>query len=184
MKALVTAAVLLLAASSLQAQMVVTNDTLDTERRNVRDALVILRDSLRTVEAAAAQFERGNASASSELLYSRGRTLMKSCSRSLRNVGPTRAVVEADDWNDEYRTLRQTELLAAMNHLEKSLQACESVWSTLATPAGADEIRSKGVTEARSISQEIHLYGNSVDAFYKALGIYVRPIGAGEGILP
>ena len=184
MKSLVTAAALLLAAGSLEAQVLVRNDTLDAERRDVRDVLIVLRDSLRTVEASAAQFERGNESASVELLYSRGRSLLRACSRSLQNVPPAQALVRADDWENDYHALRQNELLAAMDRLEKSLQACESVWGKLATMEGADDIRTEGVAEARAITDAVHQYGNAVASFFKALDIYVSPIGAGPGVIP
>lgn len=157
--------------------MVVTNDTLDLERRDVRDILVVLRDSLHTVEAAAAQFDRGHAAASIELLYSRGRTLKNACTRSLRNIGPAREVVKADDWGDEYRTMRQGQVLEAIDLLEQSVNACQSVWDGLVTPENAEQIRTAGPAEAESITKAIHEYGNVVAGYYKALGIYVRPAG-------
>ncbi len=178
MRLLVVAVGLLVAAAPLQAQMVVTNDTLGTERRDVRDILVVLRDSLHTVQAAAAQFARGNASASPELLYSRGKTIKNACIRSLRNVGPARRVVKADDWGDEYRTMRQNELLQAMDSIERSLNACEATWDELATPENAERIRTEGPREAESITGDIRLYGGVVAGYYKALGIYVKPAGS------
>jgi hypothetical protein len=169
---------LLVVAAPLHAQMVVTNDTLDAERRDVRDALVVLRDSLRTVEAAAAQFERGHASASPELLYSRGKTIKNACNRSLRNIEPTRKVVKSDDWDNDYRTQRQNELLEAMDTLEKSLNACVAVWDRLTAPEGIEEIRASSPGKAQSITQDIHDYTTPVTSYFKALGVYVRPIGA------
>ena len=177
MRLLVVAVGLLVAAAPLHGQMVVTNDTLDLERRDVRDILVVLRDSLHTVEAAAAQFDRGHASASIELLYSRGRTLKNACTRSLRNIGPAREVVKGDDWGDEYRTMRQGQVFEAIDLLEQSVDACQSVWDRLVTPENAEQIRTAGPAEAESITKAIHDYGKVVAGYYKALGIYVRPAG-------
>jgi hypothetical protein len=185
MKALYGAALLLLlAARPLAGQMVVTNDTLDTERQEVRDILIVLRDSLRTVEAAAAQFQRGHQSASTELLYSRGRALQRACVRSVRNVEPARETVEAGAWDSEYRTETQKALLDEMTTLEQALLACDSVWERLASLDDPDDLRTDGPVQAESIAEVIHQYSTAVSAFYKALGIYVRPIGAGPGILP
>ena len=178
MRLLVVAVGLLVAAGPLHGQMVVTPDTLDAQRRDVRDILVVLRDSLHTVEAAAAQFDRGHSSASVELLYSRGRTIKNACTRSLRNIGPAREVVKADDWGDEYRTMRQNQVLEAMDVLEKSVNACQSVWDGLVTPENAEQIRTAGPAEAESITKAIHAYGAVVSGYYKALGIYVSPAGA------
>lgn len=158
--------------------MVVSTDTLDAERRDVRDILVVLRDSLHSVEAAAAQFDRGHASASVELLYSRGKTIKNACTRSVRNIGPAREVVKADDWDDEYRTMWQNQVLEAMDVLEQSVNACQLAWGRLATPENAEQIRSAGPGEAESITNAIHDYTAVVSGYYKALGIYVRPIGA------
>ncbi len=147
---------MLVFAAPLHGQMVVTTDTLDAQRQDVRDILVVLRDSLHTVEAAAAQLDRGHTSASVELLYSRGRTIKNACTRSLRNIGPAREVVKADDWDDEYRTMRQNQVLEAMDVLEKAVYACQSVWDGLVTPENAEQIRTAGPAEAESITQAIH----------------------------
>ena len=178
MRLLVVAVGLLVFAAPLHGQTVVTTDTLDAQRQDVRDILVVLRDSLHTVAAAAAQFDRGHASASVELLYSRGRTIKNACTRSLRNIGPAREVVKADDWGDEYRTMRQNQVLEAMDVLEKSVNACQSVWDGLVTPENAEQIRTAGPAEAESITKAIHDYGAVVSGYYKALGIYVSPAGA------
>lgn len=178
MRLLVVAVGLMVAAAPLHGQMVVTDDTLDVARRDVRDILVVLRDSLHTVEAAAAQFDRGHTSASVELLYSRGRMIKNACTRSLRNIGPAREVVKADDWGDEYRTTWQNQVLEAMDVLEKSVNACQAVWDGLVTPENAEQIRTAGPAEAESITKAIHDYGQAVAGYYKVLGIYVRPVGA------
>ena len=177
MRLLVVALVLLVVTVPLHGQMVMTQDTLEAERRDVRDVLVILRDSLQTVEAAAAQFERGHATASPELLYSRGRSIKNACIRSLRNVEPARQVVKTNDWVSEYQTKWQNELLQAMDSLEKSLNACEAVWHRLATPETAEQIRTAGPPEAESITRDIHGYTAVVSSYYKALAIYVKPAG-------
>ena len=185
MKVLVGAACLLLAvARPLSGQMVVTNDTLDVERREVRDVLTVLRDSLRTVEAAAAQFERGHQSASIELLISRAQSIQRACARSRRNLPAARKQVAAGSWSTEYRTKAQDNLLDEMVQLEESLEACESVWARLASLDEADELRADGPAQAQSISTAIRRYTSDVDALYKALGIYVRPIGAGPSVIP
>jgi hypothetical protein len=182
---LVVALGLLVIAAPLHAQqMVITNDTLDAERRDVRDVLVVLRDSLRTVEAAAAQFERGHASASLELLYSQGQRIKNACIRSLRNIGPAREVVKADDWDDAYRTLQQSELLEAMDTLEESLNDCDEVWDSLATLENEEELRSSGPGAAESITKDIHDYASAVSGYFKALGVYVSPIGASRTSIP
>ena len=178
MRLLVVAVGLLVAAAPLHSQMVVTNDTLDAQRRDIRDVLVVLRDSLHTVEAAAAQFARGNATASPELLYSRGKTIKNACIRSLRNVEPARMVVKADDWGNEFQTKWQHELLQAMDSIEQSLNACEATWGQLATPENAEQIRTVGPREAESISSDIQVYGAVVGGYYKSLGIYVKPAGS------
>ena len=178
MRLLVVVVGLLAAAAPLQGQVVVTNDTLDVERGDIRDVLVVLRDSLRTAEAAAAQLARGNASASPELLYSRGKALKNACIRSLRNIEPARTVVKADNWGNEFQTKWQNELLQAMDSIEQSLTVCEATWDHLATPENAEQIRTAGLTEADSITRDLQTYGAVVRGYYKSLGIYVKPAGS------
>lgn len=184
MKLVVVAAALLVASAPLQAQMVVTRDTLDANLRDLRDTLVILDDSLHTVQAALAQLQLGHAGASKELLFSRGKSIKNACSSALRNVAPARNVVKEDDWDTDHRTRQQTQLLGAMDDLEQSLSSCESVWGRLATIENAEEIRTAGPHEATSISDHIERYSRVVAGYYKVLGIYVPPAGMSRDPAP
>ena len=73
--------------------------------------------------------------------------------------------------------MRQGQVLEAIDLLEQSVDACQSVWDRLVTPENAEQIRTAGPAEAESITKAIHDYGKVVAGYYKALGIYVRPAG-------
>lgn len=184
MRASSIVAPLLLVAGPLQAQMVVTNDTLDTPRREVLEALVVVRDSLRPIEAAAAQLQRGSATASSELLFSRGRILLKACRTSLETLPAARAEVARGEWPQEIQVQRQRELMHEFSRLEHALAKCDTTWTRLATPEQAHDIPTVGLAHAQEITADIHRYQNSVGSFLKPLGIRLEPIGAGPGVLP
>lgn len=176
MKSLALVALAMLVAVPLRAQMVVTNDTLDAERRELRDAITVLRDSLQTVQAAAAQFERGHAGASDELLHSRARSILRGCARSTRNIEHTRQIIGKAKWDSDFLTGRQNDLLAQLDQVEKSMNACQTVWLEMSSDIA--ELRERGPTQAAAVAADVLAYDSAVGDYFKALGIYLRPAGS------
>ncbi len=172
------AAALVVAAGPVHGQTVVTNDTLPESKQVVRDILVPQRDSLHTILAAAAQLQRGHATASVELLFARGRSLLQGCQRSLTTSDTTRATIEAGEWDDEFQNRRKRELIAEMDLLNQALWQCDRAWTQFATREHAEEIRTTGLEAADSLVATIHQYENVVAGYYKVLDIYVPPPGS------
>jgi len=181
---LLVSAALVVAAGGVQAQVVVANDTLPAEKQVVRDILLQQRDSLHTILAAAAQLRRDHATASNELTFSRGRTFLRGCRRSLATIDPTRSTIAASDWDDEYQNGRRDELIVEMEVLNLALGSCDEEWSQYATPTEAEQIRTTGLMSADSLVAIIHQYENVVAAYYKVLDIRVQPPGGSSRSIP
>jgi len=110
---------LLLSAGSLAAQTVVRPDPpLDAERLKVRDAVLVLRDSLNSIDAAAARLQRDFRTASGASLVSRARVMREACARSARTIPPTRQVVAAAPASNENRMKRRDELARGLESAE------------------------------------------------------------------
>lgn len=171
------AAALVVAAGPVHGQMVVTNDTLPPSKQIVRDILVPQRDSLHTILAAAAQLQRGHTTASVELLFARGQTLLRACQRSLATSDTTRVLIEAGGWDEEIQNRRKNELIAEMDVLNQALGQCDQAWTRFATLEHAEEIRTRGLEAADSLVATIHHYENVVAGYYRVLDIYVQPQG-------
>jgi hypothetical protein len=178
------AVALAVTASQAYGQMVVTNDTLPDSKQVVRDVLVPQRDSLHLILAAAAQLRRGNATASVELLFTRGRSMLRACTGSATTIQNTRTTVEAGGWDDDLQNRRKNELLAEMDLLDLAIVQCNQDWTRLATLENAEEIRTSGLASADSLVATIHRYENVVAGYYKVLDIYVEPPGGNSGIIP
>src|SRR3954471_525743 len=94
-----------------QGTVVVPEPALDADRATLRDELLQFRDTLSTIDAAAARLQRDNAGASPEALVSRARVMSDACARSVRNTPPARKSVLAADANNTARIQRQKEML-------------------------------------------------------------------------
>ena len=97
MRILISVLLGLLGTAPLHAQVVVQPEPpLDSTRESLRDAMLVFRDSLITVDAAAARLQRDYREASGASLLSRARVMRDACGRSARTVPPTRsALLEA-----------------------------------------------------------------------------------------
>ena len=178
------AAAFVVAAGGVQAQGVVANDTLPAEKQVVRDILVTQRDSLHTILAAAAQLRRDRATASNELMFSRGRTLLRGCRRSLATIDTTRNTIARSTWDDAYQDGRGVELIAAMEVLNQALASCDEEWSQYATTDYGEQIRTVGLQSADSLVATIHGYENVVAGYLRVLDISTPPPGSSSSPIP
>ena len=170
----------LLCAGTLNAQgTVVRPETpLDPARTELRDALLVLRDSLNTIDAAAARLQRDFRQASEASLLSRARVMRDACARSVRTIPPTRSVVLVANASDERRLKRRGELTSALDQLRGVLTRCESEFEAMSQPGKAETVRGYANDRAVRVQGALRRYEKSLGQFFGAMGIRVAPLGS------
>lgn len=177
MRRLLSLGLLLALAPAAEAQMVVVRpQELDSARAEVLATFRDLRDTVKTVEAAVAQLERGFATSSDQLLASRSRRLAQACQASLRNLPQARAVAASHSWTEDLATKWQGDLVSNADRLSGVLEGCGTRWHGYGEKQQLDQLRSEGLADARAISREVLEFMGTVEGYYKVLGIRPRPM--------
>jgi hypothetical protein len=150
---------------------------LDSARAELRDALVVFRDSLITVDGAAARLQRDFRTASASSLLSRARVMRDACARSLQTVPPTRAALQAAHLMHPRRLQLRRELVVALDSLKGVLRYCETEFSTMSKPGQAEVVRGYGNDRAGRVQAGLRSYERTLQAFLQIMGIRVLPAG-------
>jgi hypothetical protein len=183
-KHLLSLAVALVWAPALLAQgsVVAPERPLDPERALVRSRVLVLRDSLVTVDGAAASLQRDFRQASAHALESRARVMRDACSRSLRSLPATREAVAK--FNAEPRVKRlQSDALGSFERLQTSLALCETEFAAMSERGKGEEVRSYGNRRAEQVVASLRHYGHTMQGLLSALQINIRPLGSGKSQL-
>jgi hypothetical protein len=168
-----------LGASRLTAQTIMKPEPpLDSARAAVRDALLILRDSLVTIDGAAARLQRDFRQASGASLLSRARVMRDACGRSFRTVPPTRQAVLGTKLSDPNRIKRRGELVGALDRLRGVLNRCEADFAAMSQPDQAETVRGYANDRAVRVQGALRKYEQSLRDFFGAMGIRVIPLGS------
>lgn len=172
--------VALLSAHGLEAQGTVVHPEppLDSARTELRDALLGLRDSLNSIDAAAARLQRDYRQASAPLLLSRARVMHEACSRSARTLPAARQVLSGANVFGEGRVKRRGELTQAMKQLQGVLSRCESEFAAMSQAGQAETVRGYGNDRAIQVQGAIRKYEKSLGEFFGAMGIKATSPGA------
>jgi hypothetical protein len=151
---------------------------LDSARAAVRDALLTLRDSLNTIDGAAARLQRDFRQASGPSLLSRARVMRDACARSVRALPPTRKTVVDAKLSDPRRVKYRSELLGAMDQLSVALARCEVDFTAMSRPDQGETVRGYGNDRATWVQSALRKYETSLRGFLGMMGIKVMPIGS------
>jgi hypothetical protein len=149
---------------------------LDSARAVVRKALVTLRDSLNTIDAAAARLQRDFRQASGPSLLSRARVMREACAGSARTVPPTRKVVLNTKLTERRRVQHRSELLRAMDSLTGVLTRCELDFAAMSRPGQAETVRNYGNDRAIRVQSALRKYETAIRGFLGAMGIRITPL--------
>ena len=169
----------ILPVSPAMAQTVMRPDPpLDSVRAGLRDALLVLRDSLTTIDAAAARLQRDYRQASGPALLSRARVMREACASSIRTVPPTRRAVLDTPIREPHRLKQRSELLREMDRLKKALAQCEGEFTAMSRPGEAETVRGYANARAARIQSALRKYDGVLRGFLGAMGIKVTPPGA------
>jgi hypothetical protein len=169
----------LFAASPLSAQIIMKSEPqLDSARAVVRDALLVLRDSLVGIDGAAARLQRDFRQASGASLLSRARVMRDACGRSARTVPYAREAVLAAQLSDSIREKRRGQLVGELDRLKSVLSRCEADFAALSRPDQAEAVRGYANHRAVRVQAALRKYDQSLRDFFGAMGIRVFPPGA------
>jgi hypothetical protein len=171
----------LLAARPLAGQTVIRPaPPLDSARAGLRDALLVLRDTLNTIDGAAARLQRDFRAASEPSLVSRARTMYQACARSGRTIPPTRQAVQDFNLNDPVKAKRRQELLGSMDRLKEAVVRCETEFAAMSRSDQGERVRGYGNDRAIRVQTAIRGYEMALRDFLGVMGIRVQPLGAGS----
>jgi hypothetical protein len=165
-------------ALAAQGTVVVPEPALDAGRATLRDELLRFRDTLNTIDAAAARLQRDFRNASGAVLNSRARVMTEACARSARNVLPARRAVLAAQASDSRRLKSRTELLQALDRLRVSLHRCETDFAALSRAGQEENVRGYGNDRAARVQGTLRRYEQVLAEFLSAMGIKVTPLGS------
>jgi hypothetical protein len=175
---ILTAAALLIA-PELRAQTVIRPEPpLDSARAVLRDALLVLRDSLGTIDGAAARLQRDYWTASGPALVARARSMRDACARSRRNVPPARKVVLAAELSERDKLARRRELVSALDTLTTVLDRCETEFASMSQDGQGERVRGYGNDRAVKVQRKLRGYERVMYSFLQLMRIRIRPGGS------
>jgi hypothetical protein len=169
----------ILVARPVASQIVVKPDPpLDSARAALRDALLVLRDSLNSIDGAAARLQRDYRNASGPALLSRAQVMRDACARSERTIPATRKTVEDTRITEPLRLKQRKGLISEMERLKTALAKCETEFAAMSQPDQAERVRGYGNDRAGRIQESLRRYEASFRDFLSAMSIKVMPLGA------
>lgn len=177
-------AILCLAAPlTLTAQTVLkTEPPLDSARSDLRDVLVILRDSLQAVNGAAVRLQRDVRQTSSASLLSRARALRDACTGSGPALGVARGEVHSLRVPQADRAKSRRELMKALNRLEAALTRCGTDFAAMSREGQAETVRGYSYTRSLRIQKAMQDYEVALRQFLGLMEIQL-PVPA-QGARP
>lgn len=187
-RTLVMLGALALGARDLAAQQgaIFTADpVLPPEKKVVEESLYRLRDSLNTIEAAGARFERDRQQVSDAALRSRATVIADRCRGSIPVSDSTSVILhkQAQPTPDPRGLIKRMD--KSLVELRAKLVWCDKEFTRLATPANAEELRGYGIGRAKQVSDVIQEHIAATAAYMRnALGARYVPITRGAGGAP
>jgi hypothetical protein len=170
---------LTIAPATLHAQtVIVPAKPLDAPRARVRNTLLMVRDSLITVNSATARLQRDYRHTSAALLTQRARTVAEACARSSRVLPSARDAI-SQLVSDERQLHRTREgFLQAIDSLRTAMDRCQAEFAAMAVPGKGEEVRGYGNRRAEPIIDALNGYDAAANSYFKTWQMDVRPLGA------
>jgi hypothetical protein len=150
---------------------------LDSARAALRDAVLILRDSLVTIDGAAARLQRDYRAASGPALLSRARVMREACARSIRTLPSTREALLSARLTEARRITRRQDLIQALDQLKGALNRCETEFAAMSAPDQAETVRGYANAKAAVVQAALRRYEKTQRDFLGVMGIRVPPVG-------
>ena len=167
-----------------QGTVVLPEAPLDSARAALRDDLFTFRDSLSTIDAAAARLQRDYRQASEAILRSRARVMTEACTRSVRNVPLARRAVQVSVASNDASRQAHRELLGALDRLNLVLTRCQTEFGRLSQPGQGEEVRGYGNDRAIRIQSGLREYEGVLARYLSSMGIRSQPAGSRSRAVP
>jgi hypothetical protein len=161
-----------------QGTVVLPEVPLDPARATLRDELLRFRDTLNSIDAAAARLQRDFRQASSASLTSRARVMHDACARSARNEPAARKAVLAAEASSADRQRSRAQLIRTLDLLRSALAKCKAGFDDLSRTGQAETVRGYGNHRAALVQSALRKYEVALARFLNAMGIKVQPLGA------
>ena len=160
-----------------QARVMTPEPPLDAARATLQGELLRFRDTLNSIDAAAARLQRDFRQASTTSLTSRARVMRDACARSARNVAPARKAVTAAQAPGERQLRRRSEMVQALDQLRSVLIRCETEFGKFSQAGQGETVRGYGNDRAVRVQSALRRYERTMSRFLGSMGIKVNPIG-------
>lgn len=170
-------------AAEAQSAAIMPARPLDARRAKVRDELVVVRDSLNGISAAAARLHRDSRVVSAITLTARARVLAGACDRAARLLPPARATVTELPSETRGQVTQRADLLREFDLVQAAVTRCSTEFTAMSAPGNGEEVRGYANRRAEPLLQALSRYEGSLTGFFAAYDIEVRPIGAGKNPL-
>jgi hypothetical protein len=151
---------------------------LDSARAALRDAVLVLRDSLITIDAAAARLQRDFRNASGPSLLSRAGVMYQACAGSGKAIPGARKAIESTHLTEPARIKHRKELLAELGRLKTAVARCETEFAAMSKPGQAETVRGYGNDRAIRVQSALRSYEGVLRDYLGVMGIRIMPLGA------
>lgn len=159
-----------------QAQIFGEEPVLDPMRKTLKADVLVLRDSLYSVDAVSARLVRAKIGGQPSVVLSAARTLRSECTRAARATVVMRGQMTEVGTNDPRGKAVIKDYLKALDDLERSMQGCDkSLAVAIERPAGADQ--DPLFRTALASADAVKLYESKLHVLLKTLQIPVDPKG-------
>jgi|GEM_PF-1418870 hypothetical protein len=170
----------MLGSSPLRAQAAIVRPDreLTPEEAVLRTALYQFRDTVAALSGANSRMQRDFRATSDAALISRARQVKSWCDATARNLPASVAAVKAAPVQSSLQTKTQVRLLDSFSQLKRELTTCSTTFDGMAQPGQGEEVRGYANARLQALTGAILDYSRQVDAFFSALRIPNRPLGA------
>ncbi len=150
-------------------------DRLDSLAQRYRDALLVVRDTVRSVRAATVMFRRDLGSAAPETVIGRASSLRERCSAAIGVLEDREPTFQSGIGSERVQTATDS-LIRAMGRLSSELrQECVERFQHEGPGVHADTLRAWGPYRISRIDEAIRRYRAAVGNFARVVSITLPP---------
>lgn len=179
----ITATAVLTAPPARAQEFVKPDAPLDSARATVRDAILVLRDSLQVIHAGGARMQRDFQGASGAALVSRAAAIREGCAASARTLPATRAAVLSGPAGREAARGPRARLVTEMDSLSAALAVCERAFGAWVEQGDGEAVRGYGNRQAEVVRRALLAYEERLHLYLGAMGIRIVPLGTGATLI-
>ena len=140
-------------------------------QQELKQAVIVLRDTLRAVDATVSRLERAHAAGTTSVVAASGRTLASDCARAARGAAVIQNQVKGHTTSARWGDLALARYRLSLDSLRRVMSSCSTDLTT-GSPAHAVLVR-VGLSARAAVDQ----YEVALDAMLRTLSIPLDPKG-------